>query len=252
MVTKAPFRSSVSKSRGMAVDAKSNEITAIPLLLETLDLNGALVTIDAMGCQKDIARKIRERGGHYALAVKENQPNLLEDIQQQFTQALGTNYAGLDHDIHETRESGHGREEYRCCEVIHSTEGIRLSEEWQDITTIGMCYSERTVQGKKTEESRYFIASKKAGARYYAKALRNHWGIENNLHWQLDVTFAEDSNRVSDRNGAENLALLRRLTLMLLKAHPAKKSMADKRYAASVDLAFLEEVLRGDGMLEKR
>ena len=235
----------------VAVDAKSNEITAIPVLLEMLDLNGALVTIDAMGCQKEIASTIRERGGHYALTVKENQSNLLNDIQQQFIKALDTNFAGMEHDFYEKRERGHGREEYRSYDVIHSTQGIRLSEEWKDLTTIGMYYCERTIKGKTTEEARYFIGSKKAGARYYGKALRNHWGIENNLHWQLDVTFAEDSNRVANRNGAENLALLRRLTLMLLKAHPSKKSMADKRYAASVNLAFLEEVLRGDGMLEK-
>ena len=235
-----------------AVDAKSHDITALPVLLEMLDLNGALVTIDAMGCQKEIASTIRERGGPYALTVQENQPNLLDDIQQQFIKAMDTDFAGMDHDFYEKRERGHGREAYRSYDVIHSTEGMRRSEEWKDLTTIGMDYWERTIKGKTTEEARYFIGSKKAGARYYGKALRNHWGIENNLHWQLEVTFAEDANRVADRNGADNLALLRRLTLLLLKAHPSKKSMADQRYAASADLAFLEEVLRGDGMLEKR
>ena len=236
----------------VAVDGKSNEITAIPALLELLDLNGALVTIDAMGCQKAIADKIRERKGHYALTVKDNQPNLLADIQQQFIKAMDTDFAGLDHDFYEKRERGHGREEYRSYHVIHSTEGIGGCEEWKDLTTIGMVYSERTMKGTKTSEVRYFIGSKKAGARYYGKALRNHWGIENQLHWQLDVTFAEDDNRVVNRNGAENLALLRRLTLMLLKAHPSKQSMASKRYAASVNLAFLEEILNADGMLEKQ
>jgi predicted transposase YbfD/YdcC len=236
----------------VAVDAKSNEITAIPLLLELLDLNGALVTIDAMGCQKDIAQKIVEQGGHYALTVKDNHPHLLADIQQVFTQALDSDFAGLEHDTYETCESGHGRDEYRSYTVLHSTAGIRQADDWADLTTIGMCYSKRTVKGKTTTEARYFIGDKKAGAKYYATGLRNHWGIENNLHWQLDVNFGEDRNRVTKRNAAENLALLRRLTLSLLRAHPAKLSIAKKRFAAALDPSFLEEILRGDGILEKR
>ena len=236
----------------VACAEKSNEITAIPELLELLDLHGALVTIDAMGCQKEIASKIRERGGHYALTVKENQPKLLEDIQQQFIKAMDSDFAGMEHSVHEYHDQGHGRQEYRSYHVIHSTEGIRQADDWEGLTTIGMCYSVRTCQGKTTEEGRYFIGSKKVSARYYGKALRHHWSIENNLHWQLDVTFADDANRVTRRHGAENLALLRKLTLTLLKAHPSEQSMAKKRYAASLDPAFLEEILRGDGILEKR
>jgi predicted transposase YbfD/YdcC len=236
----------------VAVDAKSNEITAIPLLLELLDLNGALVTIDAMGCQKAIAQKIVDQGGHYALTVKDNQEHLLEDIQDAFLKAFDTEFAGMEHDVYETRERRHGREEYRCYTVLHSTEGIRHAEAWANLSTIGMCYSERTAKGKTTYEARYFIGDKKVGAKYYANGLRHHWGIENNLHWQLDVTFAEDGNRVQKRNAAENLALLRRLTLSLLKAHPSKESMARKRFAAALDPCFLEEILQGDGILEKR
>jgi predicted transposase YbfD/YdcC len=236
----------------VAVDAKSNEITAIPALLELLDLNGALVTIDAMGCQKAIARKIVDQGGHYALTVKDNQEHLLEDIQQSFLKALDSDFAGLDHDTYATRERGHGRQEYRCYTVLHSTEGIRHADAWANLTTIGMCYSERTAQGKTTTEVRYFIGDKKASAKYYGSGLRHHWGIENNLHWQLDVNFAEDGNRVTKRNAAENLALLRRLTLSLLKAHPSTDSIARKRFAAALGPGFLEEILRGDGILEKR
>src|SRR5947209_2771243 len=120
------------------------------------------------------------------------------------------------------------------------------------LATIGMCYSERTVKGETTTEVRYFIGDTKGGAKYYADGLRHHWGIENNLHWQLDVNFHEDGNRVQKRNAAENLALLRRLALSLLKAHPSKDSIAKKRFAAALDPSFLEEVLRGDGILEKR
>jgi predicted transposase YbfD/YdcC len=236
----------------VAVDAKSNEITAIPALLELLDLNGALVTIDAMGCQKAIARKVVDRGGHYALTVKDNHEHLLEDIQQAFTKALDSDFAGLEHDTYAQRERGHGREEYRCYTVLHATEGIRQREDWAGLTTIGLCYSERTAAGETTTEVRYFIGSKRASAKYYGTGLRNHWGIENSLHWQLDVTFREDHNRVSRRNAAENLALLRRLTLSLLQAHPATLSVAKKRFAAALDPDFLEEILRGNAILEKR
>jgi predicted transposase YbfD/YdcC len=236
----------------IAVDAKSNEISAIPALLELLDLQGALVTIDAMGCQKAIAQKIVDRGGDFVLTVKENQEHLLEDIQQSLTRALDTDFAGLEHDTYTTRERGHGRDEYRCYTIVHNTAGLRHASDWANVTTIGICHSERTVDGVTTEEVRYFIGSKKASAKTYGRVLRNHWGIENSLHWQLDVTFAEDANRVSRRNAAENLALLRRLSLSLLHAHPAKLSIAKKRYTAALNPDFLEEILSGDGILAKR
>jgi predicted transposase YbfD/YdcC len=236
----------------VAVDAKSNEITAIPALLDLLDLSGALVTIDAMGCQKAIAQKIVDQGGHYALTVKDNQEHLLEDIQQVLAKAFDTDFAGLDHDTYATRERGHGRDEYRCYTVVHTTDGIRHADAWAGLTTVGMCCTERRVHGEVTTEVRYFIGNKRASARYYGTGLRHHWGIENNLHWQLDVNFGEDRNRVQKRNAAENLALLRRLTLSLLKAHPSKDSIAKKRFAAALDTDFLEEVLSADGILEKR
>jgi predicted transposase YbfD/YdcC len=236
----------------VAVDTKSNEITAIPVLLELLAIAGALVTIDAMGCQKAIAQQIVDQKADYLLTVKENQEHLLADIQASLEQAFDTDFAGLEHDSYETWDDGHGRQEYRCYTVLYATAGIRQHEAWANLTTIGMCYSERTVQGQTTTETRYFIGSRKASAKTYGKALRNHWGIENNLHWQLDIVFDEDNNRVTKRHAAENLALLRRLTLSLLYAHPAKSSIAKKRYAAALDPAFLEEILRGDGILDKR
>jgi predicted transposase YbfD/YdcC len=235
----------------VATSAKSNEITAIPLLLDLLDLAGALVTIDAMGCQTEIAEKIVERGGDYVLTVKENQPHLLEDIRQSFVDASEKDFKDLEHDTFETREKGRGREEYRSYHILPSTKSLRNAADWKNLTTIGMCYSERIVNGVKTDELRYFIGSRKTGAQVYGQALREHWGIENNLHWQLDVTFDEDRNHVSKRNGAENLALLRRLALSLLQAHPAKRSIAKKRLTAAINPDFLEEVLRGDGVLGK-
>jgi predicted transposase YbfD/YdcC len=236
----------------VAVDSKSNEITAIPALLELLDIQGAIVTIDAMGCQKAIAAKIVAGGGDYILTAKDNQPHLVEDIQQSLIEACENDYVGLEHDTYETREHGHGREEHRCYSVLHQTTGIRNAADWKGLTTIGVCYSERIIHGVRSEETHYFIGSRKTSAKVYGTALRDHWGIENSLHWQLDVTFGEDRNRVTKRKAAENLGLLRRLTLSLLQAHPAKLSIAKKRFAAALDPEFLEEVLRGDGILEKR
>src|SRR6266851_2466826 len=235
----------------VAVEEKSNEITAIPRLLELLDLHGALVTIDAMGCQKEIAKQIVEGGGDYVLSVKDNQPHLLEDIQECLGKALDNNLEGVAHDSYETADRGHGRVEKRSYLILTEFEGIRHQEAWADLKVIGMCTRERTVAGKTTDETHYFIGSRLASAQVYGEALRNHWGIENNLHWQLDVTFREDENRVQRRHGAENLALLRRLALVLLKRHASKESMACKRLAAALDPAFLEEILLGDTPLGK-
>lgn len=227
----------------VATEEKSNEITAIPKLLEMLDLHGAFVTIDAMGCQKDIAEKIVERGGDYALTVKDNHAQLKEDILACFERAYATNCQGVQYDWHQTEESGHGRQEKRLYEVIVEPQGIRHSESWAKLTVIGKCYSERTVNGKTSCEERCFIGSKRCSAKRYGEVLRNHWSIENQLHWQMDVTFGEDASRIQDRHGGENFALLRRLALGLLKRHPGKGSIRSKRYEAALDINFLEEIL---------
>jgi predicted transposase YbfD/YdcC len=228
----------------VTVDDKSNEITAIPRLLELLDLKGALVTIDAMGCQKEIARKVVQGGGDYVLAVKDNQPHLLEDIQAVIGEALESDCAGYRHDWHETVERRHGRDETRTYLILTEPEGIRDQESWLGLKVIGMCTRTRVVNGERSDEAHYFIGSREAEAKVYGEALRNHWGIENSLHWQMDVTFGEDASRVQRRHGAENLALVRRLALALLKRHPEKISVACKRLSAALDTDFLEETLR--------
>jgi predicted transposase YbfD/YdcC len=235
----------------VAVEGKSNEITAIPKLLELLEVHGAVVTIDAMGCQKEIAAKIRQRGSHYVLTVKENQPHLLEDIQAALAQAHESDFAGVAHSIYDSESKGHGRHEKRHVEVLHDVQGIRSKEAWKDLRALGMCFTERTVKGKTSSEVRYFIGSQKRSARYYALALRQHWGIENNLHWQMDVSFAEDANRTAQRRAAENLALVRRAAQTLVKRHPQKEAIKCKRRQAGWDLAFLEEILRGAANSEK-
>jgi len=235
----------------VAVDGKSNEITAIPPLLELLDLRGALVSIDAMGCQKEIAKKIVAGGGDYLLIVKANQEHLLEDVQATLERALTGELPAQVVLQHTTTEQGHGRQENRSYVVVQDVQGIRDRQAWPKLKTVGMCCSERTVKGKTTTEVRYFIGSRIMGVRRYAKALRGHWKIENNLHWQLDISFGEDESRIQERQGAENFALLRKLALSLLKHNPTKDSIARKRKAAALDVDFLAEIMAGAAKLQK-
>lgn len=235
----------------VAVDGKSNEITAIPRLLELLDLNGALVTIDAIGCQKAIAKQVVAGGGDYVLVVKGNQEHLLEDIQQTVARALEGGLRPGAMRTHTTREDRHGRHEERCCLVLDDVAGLRDRKLWPGLTTVGMCRRERTANGQSSTEVVYFIGSRRMGARRYAQALRSHWGIENNLHWQLDVSFHEDASRIENRHGAANFALLRKMALGLLKRHPRKDSIARKRKAAALAPDFLAETLTGATNLEK-
>jgi predicted transposase YbfD/YdcC len=236
----------------VAVDDKSNEITAIPRLLELLDVHGALVTIDAMGCQKEIAKQIVAQGGDYVLSVKNNQPNLLADIQETISEVLDHGQEGVHYETYETRDKDHGREEIRSYLIVKNLEKIRNRNEWAELKVIGMYTSSRIIAGERLDEAHYFIGSRDADASVYGKTLRGHWSIENNLHWQLDVTFGEDGNRVQRRHGGQNLALLRRLALSLLKRHSSKESMACKRLAAALDTAFLEEILSDGSNLGKR
>lgn len=229
----------------VAVEEKSNEITAIPRLLELLNLKGALVTIDAMGCQKAIAKQIVEAGGDYVLPVKENQPNLLGDIAQTFVKVLDVEFEGFDYDQHESENRGHGRWEKRSVTVLYFTEDLRDKDLWSGLTTIGMCTRERRLtNGQQSEEICWFVGSRKMSAEKYSRALRNHWGIENRLHWQLDVTFDEDGSRIQHRNSAENMAWLRKVALGLLKQKQDKVSMANKQFKAALDTDYLEDVLR--------
>jgi predicted transposase YbfD/YdcC len=236
----------------VATAEKSNEITAIPELLQLLELKGAIVTIDAMGCQKAIASKIIERGGDYLLIAKDNQPTLREQIESTLHQTLASNREDVRHDEHSTADKGHGRVENRHCTILIDPKGLAGQDEWEKLRVIGMYVRERQVgNAKPTIETSYFIGSKVTSAKNYLKALRNHWGIENNLHWQLDVTFGEDANRVTKRSGAENLALVRKLALMMLKRHPSKKSLACKQLDAALDPQFLEEVLFANANSDK-
>lgn len=235
----------------VAVDGKSNEITAIPQLLELLVLKGALVTLDALGCQKALAGTILDQGGDYVLAVKGNQERLRSDIQETVGRALDGELAKHQVALITTTEDGHGRQEERSYTVITNLEGIRDRAAWPGLKVVGMCRRTRIVKGEETTECHYFIGSRRMGARKYAEVLRNHWRIENNLHWQLDVSFGEDASRIQERNAAANFAVLRKLALCVLKRHPEKQSIARKRKKAALDPVFLAETMTGVANVEK-
>lgn len=234
----------------VACDAKSNEITAIPELLELLDLKGALVSIDAEGCQKKIAEQITEQGGDYLLAVKKNQRTLYGQIEAAFQKAAESGFQGVKSSYEETFVQAHGREERRSYVVIEDPE-IEAGAEWSELKVIGMCYSERTgTDGKVGFETRYFIGSKRANARYYGEHLRGHWKVENQCHWRLDVAFKEDASRVQKRQAAINLAVVRRAGLNLTQREKTKLSIAKKRFAASLDTDYLETILGLDELVK--
>jgi predicted transposase YbfD/YdcC len=235
----------------VAVEGKSNEIKAIPELLKLLDLKGTLVTIDAIGCQRAIAQQIIDKGGDYLLAVKGNQEHLLQDIQATVAQALDGELAKHQVATITTTEETHGRKEKRTYLTITNLDAIRDHKLWAALTTVCMCWRACTINGETTEQVRYFIASGRMGARKLANATRQHWGIENNKHWQLDVSFCEDACKLQERNRARNFATMRRLALDVLKRNPAKKSIRAKRKLAAQDSAFLTEILAGSVKAEE-
>lgn len=223
-------------------DEKSNEITAIPELLKLLDVSGALVSIDAMGCQKEIAHEIVEAKGDYLLAVKENQPRLFEDIERLADEALEKEFVGLSTDLLE--EKGHGRKEMRFCYVIENVESIRDRDLWPELQSVVCVVSHREVGDKQGDEVRYYISSRKASAKQFQKAVRSHWSIENPCHWVLDVAFREDDHRLREGHAPANLSLVRKMALAMLKKANAKCGIKNKRLRAAWDHDFLEHILR--------
>jgi predicted transposase YbfD/YdcC len=225
----------------VAVADGSNEITALPELLKVLDLEGALVTLDAAGCQKEILAQIREQGGDYLVAVKGNQPALQAAVQAVFEQAGEAEFAGAS--MAATEEDGHGRHEERYVTVIRDPQG--LPAEWADVGAVVMVGRERTVKGRRTSTTHYYLTSLRCSAQKLAGLIRGHWGIENGLNWCLDVSFAEDKNRTRDRNAGANLGVMRRVAASLLKQDPARGSIKGKRLTAGWNEEYLERVLRG-------
>jgi len=239
------------------VEEGGNEITALPELLRLLDLAGCLVTIDAIGCQRELARQIIEQGGDYVLAVKGNQPALLEDVQLFLDDAHEQRFVGIAHQEHRTFDADHGRQERRAYFVTGEVAWLRErhqsdgADSWAGLKSIGMVESRRRDGGPDTPvsvERRYYISSlaaEQAGsAKRFAEAVRGHWGIENTLHWVLDVAFGEDDCRVRKDHAPQNLATLRQLAVNLLRQEKtAKVGVKTRRLKAGWDLAYLERVL---------
>lgn len=228
-------------------DDKSNEITAIPELLKVLVLEGALVTIDAIGTQTDIAEQIVQQGGDYLLAVKGNHKTMLQDLDDLFAGCDEVEFVDVPHDGAETVNKGHGRLEIRRCQTLSDPQYldyVRRQAEWKNLTTLVRIQRERRINDRVTTETAYFISSRSASAAYFLEAVRGHWAIENQLHWSLDVTFREDHNQTRTGFAAENLALIRRLALMLLKReNSVKVGLQAKRLRAGWHNDYLLKIL---------
>lgn len=223
---------------------KSNEITAIPQLLDILDLRGCIVTIDAMGAQKEIAKQLTEQGADYVLSLKGNQGNLHEDVQQLFDWASKTDFKDIEHEVLQTIEKGHGRLEKRRYYLLSNVEHLVNAHQWVGLKRVGMIESERHIEGKPTTtERRYYLTSLDGGIERFAHASRGHWGIENRLHWSLDVVFHEDDSRIRSDHAPENMTLIRKIALNLLTKESSKGSKKRKRLKAGWDNDFLIEVL---------
>jgi predicted transposase YbfD/YdcC len=227
------------------VESKSNEMTAIPELLNLLNIQGAVITLDAMGTQRDIATQIIDQGGDYILALKGNQGKLHKGVQAFFKAAEKAQWQGLEFSYSECTEAGHHRIEHRSCWAVPISQLPNLPNrsKWKGLTSVVMVKRERRLWNKTTTEVCFYITSLTADATVLATAIRSHWGIENSLHWVLDVTFGEDHNRLRTGHAPENVGLLRRLSLNLLKREPSKQSIAMKRYRAAMDNDFLLRVL---------
>lgn len=225
----------------VAVADGSHEIAAVPELLRVLDLEGALVTLDAAGCQKATLRQVREQGGDYLVAVKGNQPALHAAVVAALGRAAEAEFAGCD--MTASVEDGHGRHEERYVTVIPDPDG--LPDGWAGAAAVVVVGREREVKGRTASTAHLYLTSLRATAAELGRLIRGHWGIENGLHWCLDVTFREDANRTRDTNAGSNLGVVRRVAASLLKQDPGRGSTKAKRLSAALDEKYLERVLRG-------
>ena len=229
------------------VENKSNEIKAIPALLQLLDISGCTITIDAMGTQTDIAKKIVNQGADYILCLKANHPTLYKQVQEHFKQAMAKEFEGFDVDHDRRVESGHHRREHRHVWVLPVSQlgGLYQQNQWSGLQSIVMVYRRRHLWNSITEETQFFLTSLSCDAQRIGSAIRLHWGIENQLHWVLDVTFGEDDSRIRQGHGAENFSLLRRLAIGVLNQETSsKRSLRQKARLASMNSDYMLQILR--------
>jgi predicted transposase YbfD/YdcC len=221
--------------------------TAIPELLKLLELKSCIVSIDAMGCQKEIAAQIIDQGGHYVLALKGNQGQLPEEEVEFFEYAQAKDFKGVPHSSHKTLDADHGRIELRGYWTVDRLDGLEDKPQWKGLNLIGMVESARDTGEKVTVERRYSISSLDNQAARFAHTVRGHWGIENSLHWSLDVTFKEDAGRIRQGQAAENFAVLRHMALSLLQQEKTTKvGLKAKRFKAALDTQYLTKLLIGN------
>lgn len=225
------------------VDEKSNEITAIPEILSVLDINGCIVTIDAMGCQKEIAEKIIDGGGDYILALKGNQGNFHEQVKDYMDISVKTGFEDIPHEKTVLIEKDHGRIETREYYLVNELDWLENKKEWKGLNSIGVVVSTRKFQSKTTTETRLYISSLKSDVKKLAEGIRNHWGVES-MHWSLDVSFQEDQCRKRVEKSAANFAIIRHIALNLLKKEQTYKgSIIRKQFKAALTEEYLEKVL---------
>ena len=238
-----------SSARGLVLGQlktkeKSNEIIAIPELIGSLDIIGAVITSDAMGCQKTIVERIVDQGGDYAIGLKGNQQSIRDEVANYFEQAQAAKFEGVPVSHHKSSSKGHGRLEERNVYVTNDIDWLPMKDEWKGLHSIVMIDSKRTVNGKTSSETRYYITSLEPNPEMLGIVIRAHWGIENKVHWVLDVTFREDLSQISTGNAAENLSILRRLSLNILRLDSDKKtSLRAKRKKAGWDNTYLVQLL---------
>ena len=231
----------------LRVDTKSNEITAIPLLLDMLDVSGCLVTIDALGCQRAIADTIVGRGADYVLACKGNQEHLHSDVEQLFSTLLSQDPPPDVLDYFRTINEGHGRREVREVWSTASLASLRDRDRWTKLQSVALVRSERVIAGETTTETRLYISSAANNAERLANAIRSHWGVENQVHWVLDVVFADDESRTRIDHSAHNLVIIRQIVLNMLRQETSlKTSLRQKRLRAGWDDAYALKVLQVD------
>ncbi len=228
----------------VATDQKSNEITAIPQVLQLVDMKGAIITIDAMGTQKAIAEQIVDGGGDFVLALKRNQEKLHDGVVDYVIERMDNDFADVTVRRQITEETGHGRKEKREYIQMPAPKTLPGFANWKKLTTIGLVILTCVRGGKETTELRFFISSLPLGIKRFAKAIRNHWGIENTCHWSLDVSYREDESRIRHVHARENFAWLNRFTLSLLKQHSGKGSLIMKRRSCGWNPQFMLEVLK--------
>ncbi len=227
----------------VSTEEKSNEITAIPEVLRLVDINGAIITIDAMGTQTAIAEQIIENGGDYVLSLKGNHSKLHSAIIEYVNEHLNDNFARIQSREHTTEGIKHGRHDTRTYIQFPLPKELKSEVRFKNLNTIGLALSRSEKGDDESIDVRYFISSLKMGVKQFSKAIRSHWQIENSCHWSLDVTYREDDSRTRNRRLAENLAWLRRFTLSLLKQHPGKQSLVMKRKSCGWNDNFLLQVL---------